>query len=1655
MQKKQVPIIPSGMQQDLTVAQFPSDAAYEIRNMRVITTGDNTSLCLVNEKGNSKVEEFNGTVLGVQVINDYAIVFSKVDATRDSIDKVYLEDGKLRKQHIFDGNLGFSVNSPIESIGIYETENIQKVYWVDGINQPRVINVSERGISHIKADDVFQFDFLLPVLAKNDAGGIEVSVSKENKSGGNFPSGVVQYAISYYNLYGQQTGLIYQSPLLYAASVDRGISPENKSTDAFSITINNLNTNFDYIRIYRIIRTSLDATVSAVILRDIRLDSLKDKNEELTVFDNGVGGTSIDPTELLYLGSEPFKASTITHKDNTMFLGNITLDRKIISQEIKESIKRGSSVEFVSVDLQTEDNKTDLDTQYNYINHLNQSSKEITFFQKGETYRVGIQLLHRTGAWSDVIWLGDINNTERVVPNRYNDGVSSKPVIKAVVDLKQLGEDLKDYIGGRLVCVFPEDNEREVLCQGLVLPTVYNVKDRVDNAPYVQSSWFARPSFIESSIFDNITSNMGLNLRGLKGFPLEYRMSTDKGIVRLPLPSKFNSEIQYGRYTESNPTGVYPLMVEKRLDRTQRITSIEEDANNFGVDKSIVTFHSPEIDDKYADWIYNTQLDNVKFRIVGYAPVKTTLSDLSITVENPFNPYIGKFYKSPILDPAVSSKEYSDYTHISGLSLNSFPFWIDSAAIKDNDYQPSADKDGMYTFASFPIYPWHRSGSLNNQGNVDEPDKRKSVLKHKEMSNLRISLPTRYLKGNTDLSISNIELFNSDQVELRKLKVWGKEVTYYGNIDKVLTATANYDQQFYYYSRVRSKYPNMIEEANNDRKVNPGELITNEDFALSNTYNAVDNIESDTGNLNKIVTDPVSMRYKSSPHAVFAFNKDADGFYTLLPQLDFGESGGGGEVDPPDPENPEDPDEEEVSLRLIVDIRDRIHDIGQINSDYDNSYIGHFYMRNNGVDYYDASMQFTISEGWKISAIDPYIYGPSTWAYESPTVQHKFYINGDVWINTINTRPSEDTNYGYGYHRKYNIPQESQSNVFEFRTGTTENQWRESISKIEVEAYRESDPDKKYTFILNFRDKGYNYESLKPYIAIKDFQSNWWTVKFLVSESGTQVASTKSSVKQGSEPSDGDETFINPTPDGNGRENLLWENTGEEFIGLKQGVISVDSDNYDTEEYGSTMYYYLIGELYRDKPTNKFGGTEVFALASNTWIPCGDTVYFNNPSEDITFIGDQGDTYFERYDHLKTYPWAKDVTTSTNNMVDIVSFCCETRINIDGRYDKNRGQQSNLAVFTDNFNLFNKVYSQTNNFFNYNYLDSDKFPFNYFPTQVTWSRTKTLGEEIDTWTNITLANVLDLDGDRGDLRALRRFNNEIFSFQDTGISRILFNSRVQMNASDGVPIEIANSGKVDGKVYLSSKYGCRNKWSIVETPSGLYFVDDLNRAILYFGEGITDITYSKNMFSWINKNVSLGVWNPSNFNSIRTLYDSNNGDIYFTTDKEALAFSERLGRFSSFYDYNNVGWMFNLQGNTYQIRDKELWKLHGNDEYNSFFGEKNSEYSVSVIANPEFQLDKIFDTFEFRTNGTEQFSYGVASKYPFSRLVTENEYQKAESTVTALKKKFRVWRWQIGRNSKNGVLTRERIRNPWSKITMYGNSADEVRLYDTAVTYYT
>jgi hypothetical protein len=475
----------------------------------------------------------------------------------------------------------------------------------------------------------------------------------------------------------------------------------------------------------------------------------------------------------------------------------------------------------------------------------------------------------------------------------------------------------------------------------------------------------------------------------------------------------------------------------------------------------------------------------------------------------------------------------------------------------------------------------------------------------------------------------------------------------------------------------------------------------------------------------------------------------------------------------------------------------------------------------------------------------------------------------------------------------------------------------------------------------------------------------------------------------------------------------------------------------------------FLCELYRDNIENRFGGTSESALQQNLWFPANTSVKIKDKNAGNTLSYKYGDTWYQRYDCLKTIPWSNE---DTNQVVDICSFMCETRVNIDGRYDKNRGLQSNLNINNTNFNLLNKVYTQKDNFFTYRYLPEDYYIDN-FPNQIIWSKTKSYGNEIDDWTQVLLSSSLDVDNTLGSITALRLWNNNLLCFQNKGLSQIMYNERTTISTHQGVPIEIANSQKVDGNQYISNQIGCSNKETIQITQDGLYFVDSNTKDIYRWSKSLEQLSNSKGFTTYLNKNTIKKVF-----------HDPKLRDVYFQSDNECLIFNEQLGEFSCFVDYT-MKHLLPLQDSLIAIKDNILWKQF-NGEYLSLFG-KNLGYSIDIISAENHTLDKIFSTIEFRAEVLEGSIQDAESQakdslnnkniLPFTKIRAWNEYQdtgecefKNTPIGNTLSQRFRIWRGNIPRV---GFL--DRVRNPWARIKLYDDGSNKnTVIHDIAVTYF-
>lgn len=1578
--QKAVQFKTKGMQRDLSASAFNPEYAYENKNVRIMPTDESTLLSIINEKGNKKSsisgvgDYIEGTPIGQAVINNELIVFSygentelpevtieaeestvtdivaeesNIEIETTSLDRIYklwFDNGNLTGKLLYKGDLGFDYKHPIESISFYENSDIRKIYWTDGLNQPRVINVAAASAVVNKwKDDSFNFVRTLKLKEK-------VSIDRNLVANGSFAPGVIQYVFTYFDKYSQETNIFYASPLYYISYNNRGASPEDSISNSFNISIVNPDNSFDYVRVYSIHRSSINATPtvrrvvdlatptsgtytykttllsfvdnpytitlykrsdgSSLKLSEVSTSSyislsgdtysrLKFSNgdsvslasgktfilsfsggykgtanyndnsefsytstatKSVTYTDNGLSGDSIDPTELLYVGGEEVVFGTMSQKDNTLFLGDFTLQRKTIDSSIRNFFKRKTITFSTYVKSITPPEPSGY---YPYNNQLKLNSYQFKTFKYLEYYRFGIQAQHYTGKWSEPIWINDVRNTTHIDTTFYNSGSIGLPVAEYTLSDSSIINKLlaQGYIRIRPVVVYPSINDREAVCQGVLCPTVYNVSDRYGNSPFAQSSWFTRPNapFDEYKAFHYVQNNEGawggdwVGLGQFLGDPSAYSragiMSNNRTIVtsgktqynidvvnkgawaefrhNRPIPgnNNRNAEIQC---IWNPPSGPY---VGDTATDSDVASWVSNNAENYYIDQSILTFHSPDIE--FDNEVRSIDTSGLKLRIVGMVPLTAFASDIDIQTSTPVNNFYDSselpagFYKEPVgVENDLSYEGLRSHlgdSHFGWRGLISGAFWFDELTAYKKD-----TGNTKHLTTGFVVYPWHRNGSLNNTKFATD-GYRSAMLSKKRLSNMRFSYKSvymdssniwnAYIRGSsTRTGISGVAVFDSNEVSLIRLPAQENsgltDINYYGNVDKLLTISRIGDK--------KDGYPIMTAGVQSAE--------TNAHTLFSSGYMQVDSRFTDqiTG------TDPVRIKYKSTPHAVLALNYTTSGAQRILPNIKDG-------------------------------------------------------------DYNDT---------WLVNAQNS----------GAPNGQHMY--------------------------------------------------WDKSGSAKSVS---------QDTIITGLKG---------PIPAVSSIQHGW-----------------------------------------------LW-----------------------------------LGELYNDSVQNRFGGQTEEAFENNVWLPCGDPISLVDTIEgvksSITIKWTEGDTYYQRYDHLKTYPFTLE---DQNAVTDIVSFMCETRVNIDGRYDRNRGQTSNFSITPENFNLMNDVYSQQNNFFNYRTINPNKLNLDNFHNAITWTKTKTAGELVDTWTNITLASILDLDGDKGSVRALRRFNNNLIAFQDRGISQILYNENMQIASTEGVPIEIANSGKVDGKRYITDRVGCINKWSMCETSNGIYFIDDITKGIFLFNGQLNNISDKFGFHSWINrasKNVS--IWNPVDFDSFVTYYDKVNGDVFFISRDECLAFSEPLGQFTSFYSYEKMPYFTNLEdrGISFNVEDTgTLYRpwLHNEGDYNMYFGVYQPFYTT-VIANPDMQADKIFNNLEFRADSWDKD--GNLLNTTFDTLTTWNEYQEGVVDLTntpnrpsTLKKKFRIWRANIPRARAND---RDRMRNPWLyvRLSMEKENTNKTILHDMIVHYF-
>ena len=1788
MQKKYFNFQPKGMNTNMSFKFQSNEYATYMKNIR-LTEDNNGVLSLQFEKGNTKLLDISGTPIGVCILNKYLIIFThstrlkgtEISSTTDNIYRIEIKEDTLNKELLFSGNLNFDTNHPIETLGVYENENIQKVYFIDGKNQARVINIVYTYRDRIdeyerKNISINLIDKSLDFIAELQLQ--EHIVISKILGNGSFPQGTIQYVFSYYNKNGRQSNLFYQSPLQYL-SYASGVSPEDKVNCSFKLKIYNPDKQFDYLRIYSIIRTSQDATPTVKRVVDLSISDTNKNKTSLSKVSTLNTGSNLDDFGKTMEVTNIAKFEQIDNYNNGLYVQGAVCYGKYLFQ----AYIGGKFIDIINLETNQKQALLTINIDVNtraYHGNVLSFGKDIApgsnfpylYYSCENNSNPQILVIKITSSNADSNqWTGELVQT--IYLPESNGGNSQNGSTDISTTFKHY------YQNG---CIDTENNC--IWVSGYTMESFNSNIGAYDNNKLIYRK-YELPSVSEKKVYFSYNNV-------LDSFILPFKKGTQGMVIRnnkLYQCFGYDKGDVYDEFLDCIDLSTKQIFHSYQFPKTQLAGLGEE------LESPYIYKNNLYLSATVNSWRYYT-LWNISFNGGGdiivppEPPIPEEKADISFidngSIGDIIDPtellYLGGNTICPntfeqkdgtlfIGNYTINNNDISEETAIKirNLLSSKLGFKYKATSIFYNgkiDYYNYEGQLGESDVAGFKYMEWYGVAIQfqNKNGRFSSPIYLGSTRNYfpSRIVDYNLSEVVGVNRGELNLDINITEL-----AKIVDTNIWVKArlliVNPTNNLKTVLCQGIISSTVFNY----RDRYNNAPFTMSSWRMNSLGKHLKPL-FANSISWGEVQNIEfskspiiggnSTTRIIIKcimrlshyrtiVVSEDTRVLYdNTSPTIIKAkenlkkWNANID--ITKIPDdswknnaniiqeikindvdtivNDFGECFAYDEslvtFNSPDIENQYNNINKKAKLRIIGILKSNPLFSNYLiqGSDLNDSSKGNVPTKNIK-DFTSALLWRDMDSSWDnlgdYDANKDWLFATYLWhretSYSDNGIEKK-NSNGNsrkVWSKPVkkiisNTRECTTSYLRDSLSYINDIEEINKFNYYELpiddiKVITTNRDVIYKLNSNMGDSYTEtlsytSDTNKLFPTNNEYPIYGQQYyaykeDSISDYIIYntiivdgkavtsKDpvrikYKETPHAIISFGSKNNSTIKLPRMSIKHKSEIDRvGEDAVVRKlfwnTENNSYTKDFIWTKYINEYANYMNPTNIETNYFFYNANPSINDYYYLADLCVQDPDTSPYelsnGNKDI--ISQYSFIPAGEAIELIGDT--ISLRGNRGDTYYQRWDCLKTFPYSTD---DKNQYIDITSFFVESRINLDGRYDKQRGLKYNLGVLNTNFNLINKSYTQRNNFFNYRQIEDEGV--NNFPNQITISKTKVLGEDIDSWTNITLASVFDLDGDKGKLNAIRKINNDLYCFQDNGISRLLYNSRVQVNTSDGVPIEIANSAKLQDKQYLSDSIGCQNKWAIKSTSSGIYFIDNYNGGLYKLtSNGIESISNNKmkNYFS----SLPIGEWSPNNITA-KIDYDDITKDLYIITKDSSLAYNEFLGEFTSFYSYNPL-YIVNLQDKSLQLQTERIqdsalseditniWESYKGN-YGSFYGSDKAEANVEFIANGDFDSDKVFETVELTTSDIAKINNWKADCYPFDTLEVSNEYQRGKNEASSInvKKKFRTWRWQIPRNSKkneDGIITnRDRIRNMWTKIKLSKKYNSPLSIYDINVAYY-
>ena len=561
---KQLPLGYGGMNQDLSKDKAQNTKYFSADNIRILSTDQQSTFALTNEKGNelvfsvpsvtidttktrlSWVDQFEnkflvyertGSYPGCELEELYAPTsgqhtsgVQKIIGTCNTRDGALLAttdnngwnclweldgigSGNITLDLLYLSDLSWTTNKLIQLLYNYENSIIEKVYFADGENQLRFLNIRQ------SKDNGDLFNLIdLPSSSVNTVSEYSLSQAQIDSitGGGGHTAGMIQYAYNLYVLNGSQTTI---SPLSELVSLDKGDGLGGGEVNeevgrSVLVKVNGIDPDFTHIRLYAIKYTSYNQAPQVSLIADREIDNF----DSLTYYDDGSVISNLSVAELVFLGSNPLIPEHIESKDSRLFAINVKekefevdIDTRIYGHSSGGACKIWENITLVGGLLSGEELTVDTSTynvpkrhdatnrDYDVYNRTSSPSEygaegkyfklivdqnamsesqaaKKQFLKDREIYRFGIVFFNDLGQKSSPKWLCDLKAPEGNLSGNYNQiRFELKPEFTSWLNTTTFEKNQKP-VGYKIVRADRTLADRTILTQGMINPMVVNYK---------------------------------------------------------------------------------------------------------------------------------------------------------------------------------------------------------------------------------------------------------------------------------------------------------------------------------------------------------------------------------------------------------------------------------------------------------------------------------------------------------------------------------------------------------------------------------------------------------------------------------------------------------------------------------------------------------------------------------------------------------------------------------------------------------------------------------------------------------------------------------------------------------------------------------------------------------------------------------------------------------------------------------------------------------------------------------------------------------------------------------------------------------------------------------------------------------------------------